>query len=212
MMSDEDTGSVSGWIDALKEGRPEAAHALWERYYQRVLAVARRRLTGDPHRAVEDAEDVALSAINSLCAGAAQGRFDRLGDRVDLWQLLVAITVKKTLSRRQRFGRLKRGGPGHAGVSANQGEEHRDLADNNRLEAVLSPEPTPESSAIIQEQFQELLESLGDPVLREVALWRMDGLSNAEIAEKRGCVLRTVERKIERIRMIWEEIAAASSD
>ena len=70
----------------------------------------------------------------------------------------------------------------------------------------LSKEPTPESAAIIEEQFQELLDAPADPTLRQIALWRMDGLSNAEIAEKMGCVLRTVERKIERIRLIWEEI------
>ena len=207
MMPDEETGSVSDWIDALKEGRPEAADAIWQRYYQRVVGVARRRLAGDSHQAVEDAEDVALSAIHGLCAGAAEGRFDRLGDRVDLWRLLVAITVKKTLSRRQRFARLKRGGPGYPGESANQGSENPNAAAADRLAAIPSPEPTPESSAIIQEQFQELLEALGDPTLREVALWRMDGLTNAEIAEKLGCVLRTVERKIEHIRLIWEEIS-----
>ncbi len=77
---------------------------------------------------------------------------------------------------------------------------------------VQSKEPTPESAAMIQEQFQELLDSLGDSTLRQIALWRMDGLSNAEIAQKMGCVLRTVERKIERIRAIWEEIGAAPAD
>ena len=210
MMSDETTGSVTRWLDALKEGQPEAADALWQRYYVRVLAVARRRLDGDLHRAVEDAEDVALSAIHSLCAGAARGQFDRLGDRVDLWRLLVAITVKKTLSRRQRFGRLKRGG---GQIYHDQATDDQDqdatVAGADALSNVLSKEPTPESAAVVQEQFQELLESLGDSTLRQVALWRMDGLTNAEIAEKMGCVLRTVERKIERIRLIWEEIGTA---
>jgi DNA-directed RNA polymerase specialized sigma24 family protein len=57
-----------------------------------------------------------------------------------------------------------------------------------------------------------LLDSLEDSTLRQVALWRMDGLTNVEIAQKMGCVLRTVERKIERIRLIREEIGAAPDD
>jgi RNA polymerase sigma factor (sigma-70 family) len=211
-MSDED-GSVTRWIDALKEGRPEAADALWGRYYDRVVAVARRRLHAAANAPVDDAEDVALSAFYGLCAGAAEGRFDQLCDRVDLWQLLVAITVKKSLSRLKRHGRLKRGGGRKVGGPTAAGTGDRDNSDIvDPLAGVQSKEPNPESAAIVQEQFQELLDSLSDSTLRQIAIWRMDGLSNAEIATKMGCVLRTVERKIERIRSIWEEIGAAPAD
>jgi len=212
-MSDEETGSVTHWIDALKQGQPAAADALWRRYYERVLAIARRRLQSAPHRAVEDAEDAAVSAFYTLCAGAAQGQFKQLSDRVDLWQLLAAITVKKAISQRRRHGRLIRGGGQliRGQTAAYRAEQaNQDVPDAMAL--VLSKAPTPESAAIIQEQFQELLDSLEDSTLRRVALWRMDGLSNAEIAEKLGCVLRTVERKIERIRLIWQEIGAAPDD
>jgi DNA-directed RNA polymerase specialized sigma24 family protein len=34
----------------------------------------------------------------------------------------------------------------------------------------------------------------------------MDGLTTTEIAQRMGCVVRTIERRIERIRMIWEAI------
>jgi len=212
MMSDEDTGSVSGWIDALKQGQSAAVDALWRRYYERVLAIARRRLQSAPHRTVEDAEDAAVSAFYTLCAGAAEGQFQQLSDRVDLWQLLAAITVKKTISQRLRHGRLKRGG-GH--VILGQTVDGRDQANHDHLNAlalVLSKAPTPEAAAISQEQFQALLDALEDPTLCQVALWRMDGLGNAEIAQKMGCILRTVERKIERIRLIWEEIGATTDD
>jgi RNA polymerase sigma factor (sigma-70 family) len=212
MMSNEG-GSVTRWLSALKEGQPEAADALWHRYYQRVVAVARRRLDAAGGVPVDDAEDVALSAFYGLCAGAAQGRFERLCDRVDLWQLLVAITVKKSLSRLQWHARLKRGGnqtTGGRNAARDGALSGSDVPDPLLL--LQSKEPTPESAAIIQEQFQDLLDSLGDPTLRQIALWRMDGLSNAEIAQKMGCVLRTVERKIERIRAIWEETGAAPAD
>jgi DNA-directed RNA polymerase specialized sigma24 family protein len=208
-MSDEDS-SIIRWIHALKEGQPEAAEALWNRYFERVVAVARHRLRAAPHQAVEDAEDVALSAFYGLCAGAAQGRFAQLSDRVDLWQLLVAITVKKSLSQRQRYGRLKRGGGRNVTAQTTAAQDDEPNPEGaNPLALALSKEPTPEAAAIIQEQFYELLDSLEDSTLRQVALWRMDGLSNTEIAKKMGCVLRTVERKIEHIRLIWEEIGVA---
>jgi hypothetical protein len=178
-MSDED-GSVTGWISALKEGQPDAADALWRRYFERVVAVARRCLQTAPHQAAEDADDVALSAFFGLCAGAAQGRFTQLSDRVDLWQLLTAITVKKSLSRQQWHGRKKRGGGRIvAGLAAATGADDGFSNSADPLQLVLSKEPSPESAAIIQEQFDELLDSLGDPTLRQIALWRMDGLSNA---------------------------------
>ena len=209
-MAADDPGSVTRWIEGLKAGQVEAASALWDRYYERVVAVARRRLGTAPHQAVEDAEDAALSAIHGLCAGAAQGRFDRLNDRVDLWQLLTAITVKKALGQHQRHGRLKRGG-NHATRGYIADEDSEDGRDDV-LAQVLSNEPNPETAAMIRDQFQELLDSLSDPTLRQIALWRMDGLSNVEIAREMGCVVRTVERKIERIRLIWEEISDSELD
>jgi RNA polymerase sigma factor (sigma-70 family) len=211
-MSNDDAGSVSHWIDALKSGQPEAVDELWNRYFQRVLGVARRRLLSAPNHALEDAEDVALSAIHTLCTGVALGRFDRLSDRVDLWQLLVAITTKKALSHRQRHGALKRGG-GQTILGQTAENTEAALPDGpDPLARVLSKELTPDSAAVIQEQFQELLDSLADPTLQQIALWRMDGLSNSEIARKMGCVIRTVERKIERIRLIWEDIGASLND
>jgi RNA polymerase sigma factor (sigma-70 family) len=210
-MPAEDPGSVTRWLDGLKAGQPEAVDALWRRFFERVVAVARRRLQAAPQQSVEDAEDVALSAMHGLYVGAAQGRFEHLSDRVDLWRLLVAITVKKALSRRQWYGRLKRGGDciihsqDFAADADTDGSGHEDV---NSLNRAASKEPSPESAAIVQEQFQELLDALPDPTLRQIALWRMDGQSNAEIAAKLGCVVRSVERKIERIRWIWEEIGA----
>jgi ECF sigma factor len=206
-MSASDPGSITRWLEDLKAGRPEAVDAIWRRYYQRVVALARRRLHAAPQRAVEDDEDVALSAIHALCDAAVHGRFERLSDRVDLWQLLVAITVKKALARSQWYNRQKRGGSrvlnGQAPAGSPAGANPDQDDDGDALALAISPEPSPDSAAIVAEQVQELLDVLPDLTLRQIAEWRMDGLSNAEIAAKAGCAVRTVERKLERIRMIW---------
>jgi hypothetical protein len=39
--------------------------------------------------------------------------------------------------------------------------------------------------------------------LRSVAVWKMEGYTNAEIADKLGCVPVTVERKLQLIRSLW---------
>ena len=71
-MSTEDPGSVTRWIDGLKAGDPEAAHALWERYFARLVRLAGAKLRAR-HAPGGDAdeEDAALSAFDSFCAAAA---------------------------------------------------------------------------------------------------------------------------------------------
>jgi DNA-directed RNA polymerase specialized sigma24 family protein len=56
----------------------------------------------------------------------------------------------------------------------------------------------------VAEEVQRLLGLLGSAELRQVALRKMEGRSNAEIAGLLGCVERTVERKLWVIRETWE--------
>src|SRR5262249_32221455 len=79
-------GSVTVWIEQLKAGDAAAAAPLWQGYFRRLVGLARQRLGAAP-RGVADEEDVALSAFASFCRAAAQGRFPRLDDRDDLWQV-----------------------------------------------------------------------------------------------------------------------------
>src|SRR5689334_24308479 len=102
------SGSVTLWIDQLQTGDAVAAQQIWERYFRRVVAFARRKLQGMPRRAADE-EDVALSAFDSFYRGVEQGRFPHLHDRDDLWHLLVAITAHKAFDLIRREGCRKRG-------------------------------------------------------------------------------------------------------
>src|SRR5260370_6120356 len=89
-MESESEGSVTRWIGDLKSGGESAAQQLWERYFERLVRLARKKLQKARRpRAVEDEEDAALSAFDSFCRGVDRGRFPRLADRDDLWRLLV---------------------------------------------------------------------------------------------------------------------------
>jgi DNA-directed RNA polymerase specialized sigma24 family protein len=188
------TGSVTHWIGQLKGGDPAAAQKLWEGYFQKMVELARQKLQGVARRAADE-EDVALSAFHSFCRGASGGRFPQLCDRNSLWPLLVAITAHKAVDLLRREHRRKRGGPPAAGGPA---------ALEAELERVVGREPTPEFALQVAEECRRLLDRLGDG-LRLVALWRMEGYTVTEIADRLGCVPRTVERKLRAIRELWEE-------
>jgi len=194
-------GSVTRWIGDLRAGDNVAADQLWHRYFDGLVRLARKKLEAVRRVAtIEDEEDAALSAFHSLCTGVAQGRFDRLKDRDDLWRLLVVITLRKVFDQIQRQRQLKRGG---GRVVAEAELAGVDVDGPGGFEQCLCREPTPEFAAMLAEEFQTRIDSLEDATLRQVALWRMEGYSNNEIAERLGCVSRSVERKLELIRKAW---------
>src|SRR5262249_5604663 len=118
-MRSEGEGSITGWIGDLKAGGDAASQPLWERYFDRLVRHARAKLLSARRPGiVEDEEDAALSAFDSFCRGAAQGRFPRLGDRNDLWRLLVVITTRKVLDQFERRRAAKRGSGRLVGESA----------------------------------------------------------------------------------------------
>jgi RNA polymerase sigma factor (sigma-70 family) len=182
--------SITVWIRNLKQGNPLAADQLCERYWTRVAALARKRLGTFPRR-VADEEDVAASVLASLCRGAQDGKYPRLSDRDDLWRLLVVLTAHKVCDYYEREGRKKRGG---GVLSAGERAE--------ALEQILSREPTAESVAIFLEDCKRLLNLLLDRE-REVAVRKLEGHTNEEIASQLKCSLRTVERRLGIIRSAW---------
>jgi DNA-directed RNA polymerase specialized sigma24 family protein len=183
-------GSITVWLVRLKAGsRDEAVARLWAAYFGRLVSLARRHLAGRPRAA--DEEDVALSAFDSFVRAVARGRFPRLDDRDDLWQVLFVITARKAADATEAAHRLKRGG----------GRTVEQLGSDGG--GVPSAEPDPAEAAALAEEVGRLLAGLGDPVLRQIAVWKLDGHTNEEIAAKLGRSVPTVERKLARIRQRW---------
>ena len=72
------------------------------------------------------------------------------------------------------------------------------------LDQIDSDGPTPAEAALLNEALEHRFQMLKDPDLRQIALWKLEGYTNPEIATKLDCTVRTVERKLERIRAYWE--------
>jgi DNA-directed RNA polymerase specialized sigma24 family protein len=184
------TGSVSRWIRGLEAGDAAALQSLWERYFVRLVALARGKLPV-VKRLHEDEEDVALSAFNSFFSAARRGKFPRLIDRDDLWQILVMLTHRKAVNLLNRENRDKAGGK----------LVRWSLDDFSWL---IHQRPDPAFAAELTEEYRKLLDRLDDPLLRDIAIWKMEGHTNAEIADRLGLAVVSVERKLRRIRAIWQ--------
>jgi len=199
-MSTED---LTLWISKLGEGDDRAAEVIWGAYFEKLVRYARRKLDGMPRRDADE-EDVTLSAMHSFCHGMAEGKFKKVDDREDLWKLLVTITARKACARRRKVFAAKRGGGQVRGESV-----FMRVDDNSSREPgigdVLGTEPTPELANMVSENCRHLLDALDDETLRRIALHTLEGYTTTEIAEKLGCVKRTVERKLERIRETWSK-------
>ncbi len=199
----DDQPNICRMLAALAEGDQQALEGIWADYYQQLVRYARRQLEGLPRR-VADEEDVAQSAINSFYQGMITGRFRELQDRQSLWRLLLTITARKAARQWRSHQSLKRGQGKVRGESAfinNPDQPH-----NAGLAEIQAAVPTPECAALVAESCRRLLDVLGEERLREIALMKLEGYANCEIAAKFQVVERTVERKLERIRAKWSQL------
>lgn len=191
--------SITHWIKLLQAGDEQGVAPMWEHFFTRLIHLARQKLRGG--RRAADEEDVAVSAFNSVCLGLEHGRFPQILSRDSLWRLLVVVTERKAVDWLRQQGRQKRGGGKVLGESALDSPDDSSAAPG--VARLADPEPDPALAAIMAEECQRLLDLLDDP-MRELALLKLEGYSNEEIAHRQGVAQRTVQRKLELIRSLWE--------
>ncbi len=203
-------GSVTRLIHGLRSTNPakrnEAASQVWKRFFPRLLELAQQHLDSRI-RQVEDGEDVAQSMFKSFFIRMKQGRFE-LGDRDDLWALLVKMTLNKTRTVGRRhtqdcrdIRRVKRW---------NVNEEDDSFAPPWAFEQMKAREPSPAEAVALTEELERSLASLSEP-LRKIALLLLAGYTNEEIADLLKYSRRTIERKRGMIRDRWTRISRGTA-
>jgi RNA polymerase sigma factor (sigma-70 family) len=184
-------GSVTQLFALAREGDAEAFSPLWQRFFPRLVALARQRLVGR-NVANGDAEDAAQAALISFWSQLKSGEFLQDLCRDSLWNLLATFTVRKVGKQIRHETAAKRGGGAVI--------EAADLGPESSLEQLVAVLPTQE----LDVQAAELLEALPAD-LQELAVLRMLGYSTLEIAQQLDCTQRKVQRKLELIRLRWEK-------
>ena len=114
------------------------------------------------------------------------------------------LTDRKAVDHLRHELAEKRGGGRVRGDSAlyNPGS-----SDSNPpgLVQLIDNQLTPEFAAEFAEQIALLLASLDDDLLRRIAIARMEGYTNEELARKLDTSRSSIERKLRLIRRTWEQ-------
>jgi RNA polymerase sigma-70 factor (ECF subfamily) len=172
-----------------RTGDEQAARQLFDTYMERLVALARRRISQRLASRV-DPEDIVQSVFRTFFGRLKAGEF-QIADQDDLCKLLMRITVHKTL-RQIAFHRAAKRNPAM--------EKGQQDATDDRLREVLDREPTPEATVAFVDQLEHFLAKLR-PEEREVLEMRLQGHSNDDISQKLNIKHdRTIRRIIERIR------------
>jgi len=171
---------------------------LCDRYCDQLVAHAGKRISQD-HRTIVDEEDVVQSVLDKFCRGAKEGRFENVKNRKELWRLLVKITVNKIIDLHRRHG-PKDGKPQEFAESNLQGECS---TQGFSLDNVTLSQFEPHLMAELREQFDFLLDKLRNEEFHQIAVLKLHGASNGEIAKVVKRSRRSVERKLQIIREKW---------
>lgn len=190
--SDPVQGSVTFLFAKVRQGDAEAFTPLWDRFFPRLVGLARKRLSGRA-AASDDAEDAAQAALISFWSQIRSGEYLQDLCRGSLWNLLATITVRKVGKQLRNEGAARRG-EGRVLPAA-------DLAGTESLADMLTVLPTQE----LDVQAAELMESLPED-LQQIAILRLFGHSTDEIADQLDCSRRKIQRKLEIVRLRWSEL------
>ena len=196
---------VVDWISGLARGEEGAANNLWTEYFERVVRLAKSRISARQRR-ISDEEDVAISVFESLCEGMKVGRYPDLKSHDSLWRLLCVMTKRKVSRHVTHERRQKRGGGMVRGESVfvRRGDESGGFG----LEQ-FGGDAANRFSLELADQAEWLFNVLGDDELRRITELKLQGHTNEEIAENLGVHVRTVKRRLSTIRSV---LSAAMSD
>ena len=172
----------------MRKGDQAAADMLWSFLKSRLVSLAGRQVG---FAIAYDEDDVALDAFATLCSGIRNGRYE-IEDRDALWSLVAVITINGARKRSRNERRQRRGG-GYTRLAKSE----------QRLDKLPASELSPEASFLAREECTRLLSILPSEELKHLALLKVDGHTNEEIATILKCTRRSIQRRLKLIRKIW---------
>lgn len=184
-----DSSAFEGVLEGFVSGEPVATAAVLDRFRDRLVALARQKILDPRLRAKFDPEDIVQSAFLTFWRRARDGEFE-LDDWESLWNLLAKITERRC----NKYWKLY------------QKTNKRDLnRESSEVTEVPTTTPDPLRSAIVTDLLDRLLHQLDESSQLTLVL-KLQGCTETEICEAVQCSVRSVRRRVARIRDVLESV------
>jgi RNA polymerase sigma-70 factor (ECF subfamily) len=183
----ESRGDDLQLIAEFQAGSESAAQALFDRYCERLMRLAKRRI-GQRMTSRVDPEDVVQSAYRTFFTRVKNDEFS-FHEQDDLFKLLVRLTVHKAL-RQIAYHRAAKRNPELEALQSSNPQEF--------LQQISAESATPDMEVALLDEFEQFMGQL-QPLDRDVLQLKLQGYSTVEIAEKLGSYDRKIRRVLERI-------------
>jgi len=180
-------------LNRWRSGDEDAARELFQIYEERLLGLARQRIS-QRFGSRLDPEDVVQSVFRTFFTRSKEGKF-QVEKADDVWKLLARITVHKTFRQIAFHRAAKR----NVNMEKAQGDDPQDY-----VLSLLDRGPTPEMANQFLDQVEHLVNRLS-PNHREILELRMQGYKDVEIAKKLNVSDRTIRRAMEQVRHCAEQ-------
>ncbi len=180
-------------LNRWRNGDEDAARELFQIYEERLLGLARQRIS-QRFGSRLDPEDVVQSVFRTFFTRSQEGKF-QVEKPDDVWKLLARITVHKTFRQIAFHRAAKR----NVNMEKSQGDDSQDY-----VLSLLDRGPTPEIANQFLDQVEHLVNRLR-PDHRQILELRLQGYKDVEIAEKLNISDRTIRRAMEQVRLCAEQ-------
>ena len=187
-------------IAQFKAGSESAAGELFDRYCEKLMRLARRRI-GQRMASRVDPEDVIQSAFRTFFVRVRNDEFTFDGEN-DLFKLLVRLTVNKAL-RQIAYHRAAKRSPHKETAQATDSHD--------ALSELVAHDPPPEVAVAVLEELERFLGQLPEFDRRVLEL-KLQGNTTTEIAEELGSYDRKIRRVLERIEAVAQGTAAEEEE
>ena len=176
------TDQMGDQFERARAGDPEAESEIYARYANRLARLAEQHLSRKLAGRM-DGEDVVQSVFRTFFRRSSEGQF-RIDSSMNLWRLLVKITVLKARAKGRHHTAASRDVGAEAGAAGGVG-----------IAEALATEPGPAEAAAFVDQIETLLHGL-PPFYRQLLELRLEGEQVADVARQLNVSRQTVYRAL----------------
>ena len=184
---------ITSWMLRARQGDRDAFSRLFDFYFQRLTIYLRGQLV-PPDRAAGFEEDLVSESMAGFWQDLSNGRFGHITNRDELWFALMRVAKSCAVDRRKYLSRKKRLVDEAIGWAAFLKNKSELRSDNDEIE--------------FMDDWDSFTKTLPDEQFRQIIDWKLNGFVAKEIAERMGTIPRIVHRKLQFIRVKWEQFVS----